>query len=711
MRESAASARQLGLVYTFYSYKGGVGRSMALANVGILMATAQHKVLLVDWDLEAPGLEVFFSNSKQVKLSRDATAAQGIVDLLEARSSGGHLDWRSCIVSASFFGSSLDVITAGSRTEDYRNRVQRLDWVTLYKNHDIGTYFDELREEWRQSYDFVLIDSRTGITDIGDVCTVILPDILVLLFVTNHQSIAGIRSVVARAREARANLPLDRNYLIGVPVPSRDERDREYDKAAEWHATFAEQFADLYASWLDKRVSVAEAINKIYIPYLAKWSFGEQLPVLETLRERTDPGSIGGAYLRLATLLGNRLDWSAMDAKATAADVAGARVEVIRAEQSAREAEESRLEAEQSRREAERTALEKSVLLERELETRRRVVRYARIAGIVAGIAVMGLAYWWYETHPTPERLVAQLLSNTTSRRENAFKQLAALDKDVIAPYVPFIAAVLKAEADPGVKERASMAFSWFPLEVDQTGSGKDPAPTGTPQPVDGTNITTCPLVSDRGGFSTIGAIVDTRQLAGVLKTCSEDALGYAIQWVEPTRFESLLPLLDAGTIGRIMARAKTQRKLHQVAIYEALAGVSAEVSVSALESLYRDDQVAVVQRLSVADLRRVMSLLVRMSASTPRIKDTTLVHVMSGIDDATTLEVVKAVDDPTLVKLLELLDRATLCRIIKLIESKNDDKLLKRASGIDDPTIAELRRCSQEMTISPKTFSKLGVR
>jgi len=47
-------------IVTFYSYKGGVGRTMALANIAVLLAR-QHgrKVLAVDWDLEAPGLHRF----------------------------------------------------------------------------------------------------------------------------------------------------------------------------------------------------------------------------------------------------------------------------------------------------------------------------------------------------------------------------------------------------------------------------------------------------------------------------------------------------------------------------------------------------------------------------------------------------------------------------------------------------------------------------
>ncbi len=48
------------MIYTFYSYKGGVGRTMALANVAELFLRQGRRVLMIDWDLEAPGLEQFF---------------------------------------------------------------------------------------------------------------------------------------------------------------------------------------------------------------------------------------------------------------------------------------------------------------------------------------------------------------------------------------------------------------------------------------------------------------------------------------------------------------------------------------------------------------------------------------------------------------------------------------------------------------------------
>ena len=51
----------MGQVITFYSFKGGVGRTMALANISILLAQWGKRILVVDWDLEAPGLEHYFS--------------------------------------------------------------------------------------------------------------------------------------------------------------------------------------------------------------------------------------------------------------------------------------------------------------------------------------------------------------------------------------------------------------------------------------------------------------------------------------------------------------------------------------------------------------------------------------------------------------------------------------------------------------------------
>ena len=92
-------------------------------------------------------------------------------------------------------------------------------------------------------------------------------------------------------------------------MPARDDRKQEYDKSLEWQQIFAAEFSGLYQEWLPQNVKPFDALNHVFIPYVSKWSFGERIPVIENERERSDPTSIGAAFVRLATLLSQRLDW------------------------------------------------------------------------------------------------------------------------------------------------------------------------------------------------------------------------------------------------------------------------------------------------------------------------------------------------------------------------------------------------------------------
>lgn len=292
----------IGKVITFYSYKGGVGRSMAVANIAVLLAKKQKKVLVIDWDLEAPGLHKFFSKT-QVKLSGNERKNYGVVDLLCSYGDNSFdLRWQDCIIKAQFGNSSLDILSAGKQDESYQGKVQNLNWEHLFKV-GIGNFLNSLRSEWTASYDYIIVDSRTGISDIGDICTVILPDIIVLLFVSNFQNIDGIEKVYRRAINAHKNLPVDRGKLIAIPIPSRDEVYNEYDLSEEWKDIYATRFASYFSNWLPENLTPRDAFNRLFIPYVAKWSFGECLPVIENKNEIQNPTSISAAYNRIAQLL------------------------------------------------------------------------------------------------------------------------------------------------------------------------------------------------------------------------------------------------------------------------------------------------------------------------------------------------------------------------------------------------------------------------
>ena len=69
--------RHGGQIITFYSYKGGTGRSMALANVAWILASQGKRVLAIDWDLEAPGLHRYFHPFLSDK---ELTESPGLID-------------------------------------------------------------------------------------------------------------------------------------------------------------------------------------------------------------------------------------------------------------------------------------------------------------------------------------------------------------------------------------------------------------------------------------------------------------------------------------------------------------------------------------------------------------------------------------------------------------------------------------------------------
>src|SRR5262252_211616 len=71
--------RKDGRFVTFYSYKGGSGRTMALANVAWILASNGYDVLLIDWDLEAPGLHRYL---RPFLVDPELSSTSGLIDFV-----------------------------------------------------------------------------------------------------------------------------------------------------------------------------------------------------------------------------------------------------------------------------------------------------------------------------------------------------------------------------------------------------------------------------------------------------------------------------------------------------------------------------------------------------------------------------------------------------------------------------------------------------
>ena len=223
-------------ITAFYSFKGGVGRSMALVNVAVELANRGRGVLVVDFDLEAPGLDTF-----DVTTPRDPVP--GMVDFVSEYLDSGQAPDAARFVSetpADFgdTGGRLWIMPSGrhathAQRATYAQRLSQIDWGALYAERDGYLLFEDLKEQWRQAFnpDYVLIDSRTGHTDVGGICTRQLPDAVVILFFPNEQNLRGLTRVV---RDIRSESDEPRNkdielHFVMSNVPDLDDEDSILD--------------------------------------------------------------------------------------------------------------------------------------------------------------------------------------------------------------------------------------------------------------------------------------------------------------------------------------------------------------------------------------------------------------------------------------------------------------------------------------------------
>jgi len=216
---------------TFYSFKGGVGRTLALANIGLELARTGRRVLLVDFDLEAPGLDTF-----DILSPRETCG--GLVDYVssfaESKSSPDVRDYVYEVLGVGQQGGRLWIMPAGVRDCDYERKLSEINWARLYEDLDGFLMFEDLKTQWQVSFqpDYVLIDSRTGHTDICGICTRQLPDAVAFFFFPNEQNLVGLKPVVSSIRlenkrrselsETHESTPIELHFVMSN-VPDLDD--------------------------------------------------------------------------------------------------------------------------------------------------------------------------------------------------------------------------------------------------------------------------------------------------------------------------------------------------------------------------------------------------------------------------------------------------------------------------------------------------------
>ncbi len=199
-------------VITFYSYKGGVGRTLALANVARRLADDFGKtVAVMDFDLEAPGLHYKFEDDFLTVKPKN-----GLVDYIYEYTKNGHIEAKitpfcTKIKKTHDKSKIIHLIAAGdTSSKEYWQKLAAIDWHELfYKPYSQGVEFilnlkKQIEEELKP--DFLLIDSRTGITEILGVTVSLLADDCVVLAVNNEESLIGTKQVINSIRNPENTL-------------------------------------------------------------------------------------------------------------------------------------------------------------------------------------------------------------------------------------------------------------------------------------------------------------------------------------------------------------------------------------------------------------------------------------------------------------------------------------------------------------------------
>ncbi|MBZ5491473.1 MAG: toll/interleukin-1 receptor domain-containing protein [Acidobacteriia bacterium] len=301
---------------------------MALANAGCLLARGAGRVLLMDWDLEAPGLHRFFPKSSE---HPEHASRPGIINYFHAlesflskskdlydeisqptgwRTLGNILPLDRYLVSDVrpnvdlMKAGSLDPRSNGNLDADYARLVSSFHWASFYAKYP--AIFVAFRSLVTSHYDYCLVDSRTGITDVSGICTTLLPEKLVGVFTPNRQSLYGLLQVIDEVLAYRKTSD-DFRPLSVFPLPSRIDINEKILKE-QWRLEYQKNIETLFCKAYGlAECDMNEYFDEVQLPYLSYYSYGENVAVLE---ERPDALSLSRAYQAFVTkLIESELPW------------------------------------------------------------------------------------------------------------------------------------------------------------------------------------------------------------------------------------------------------------------------------------------------------------------------------------------------------------------------------------------------------------------
>lgn len=241
--------------------EGGVGRSTALGMVAILLANRNRRVVIIDFDLEAPGISILF---RPDSVGRNGAENYGVLDYIHQRYLTPNENIpaiEDCIHQVDLPSrGELFLVSAGEYNENYVHRLAELDrrtWQSFYKGemNPAHQLIKDIKEQ--VDPDVILIDARPGFNDTGAIALLDLADTGFICFSPTDQSFDGLRWVIRAARKQSdyQGKPDLRFLLTPMPALAEDQLNAWITKAEDW----------IVEHWgLPDGVSVGEIYYKIF---------------------------------------------------------------------------------------------------------------------------------------------------------------------------------------------------------------------------------------------------------------------------------------------------------------------------------------------------------------------------------------------------------------------------------------------------------------
>jgi hypothetical protein len=243
-------------VVVFYSFKGGVGRTTALASFAIQRARAGERVVVIDGDLDAPGIGPLFAGEKpgvgdaqqpptetltpgegvggrdegRVATTAEDGARWGVVDYLLETPSRGDVelsDYYQSVRNEPIVPGNGEILVfaAGRIDENYLAKLARLDFDPARKGsttpwaHLLNRIHQELSPKW------ILMDSRAGLGEPAGLLLGGMAHLHVLLGTSSEQSWQGIRLILDRLGSGRVvrDKPQAECLLVQAMIPEFHE--------------------------------------------------------------------------------------------------------------------------------------------------------------------------------------------------------------------------------------------------------------------------------------------------------------------------------------------------------------------------------------------------------------------------------------------------------------------------------------------------------